>query len=179
LDESSAFTLPNPHNTQQFQPLDVFAHKREEVNILSVQKERTRRGKKSIYSPSSHKKCNSAKHSNSNLKPQNTLEKEKSQISCLYHKNTQNPKTKKKTNDLPRDLRGKITKKRGTPTSCVIPNTNPTKNRLQNLPAKIHQKDSANHRKGNREIQDPQANQKGTKECTPNLRYREDSLNKG
>jgi hypothetical protein len=46
---------------------------------------------------------------------------------------------------FPRDLRGKITKKRGTPTSCVIPKTNPTKKSLQNLPTKIPRKSSENN----------------------------------
>jgi hypothetical protein len=45
------------------------------------------------------------------------------------------------------DLRGKIIKKRGTPTSCVIPKTNPVKKHLQDLSTKIPRKGSENHRK--------------------------------
>jgi hypothetical protein len=44
-----------------------------------------------------------------------------------------------------RDLRGKITKKRATPTSCVIPKTNPTKKHLQILPTRVPRKGSENH----------------------------------
>jgi hypothetical protein len=69
------------------------------------------------------------------------------------------PRTRKppKLKEFLWELRGKITKKRGTPTLCVIPNTNPTKKLLQNLPTKIHQKGCENHRKQKR---DPQANHK-------------------
>jgi hypothetical protein len=47
-----------------------------------------------------------------------------------------------------RDLRGKITNKRGTPTSCVIPKTNLLKKYLQILLRKSPRKGSENHRKG-------------------------------
>jgi hypothetical protein len=62
-------------------------------------------------------------------------------------KNTspQAPLKTTKTNAFPRDLRGKITRKRGTPTSCVIPNTNPTMKLLQILPTKLLRKSSENH----------------------------------
>jgi hypothetical protein len=43
--------------------------------------------------------------------------------------------------------RGKITKKRGTPTSYVIPKKNPTKKHLQKLLTKIPRKSSENHQK--------------------------------
>jgi hypothetical protein len=46
------------------------------------------------------------------------------------------------------DLRGKITNKRGTPTSCVIPKTNPTKEYLQELLTKIPRKSSEKQQKG-------------------------------
>jgi hypothetical protein len=44
-----------------------------------------------------------------------------------------------------RDLRVKITEKRGTPTSCVIPKTNPAKKHLEILPIRIPRKGSENH----------------------------------
>jgi hypothetical protein len=53
-----------------------------------------------------------------------------------------------KSESFPQDLRDKITKKRGTPTSCVIPKANPTKKCLQKLPTKIPRKISENHQKG-------------------------------
>jgi hypothetical protein len=49
-------------------------------------------------------------------------------------------------------LRGKITKKRGTSTSCLTPNTNPTKKHLKNLPTKIHQKGLQKSPKNKNEI---------------------------
>jgi hypothetical protein len=45
-------------------------------------------------------------------------------------------------------LRGKITNKRGTPTSCVIPKTNPTREYLQELLTKIPRKSSEKQQKG-------------------------------
>jgi hypothetical protein len=45
-------------------------------------------------------------------------------------------------------LRGKVTKKRGTPTSCVIPKTNPAKKDLRKLLTKIPRKSPENNQKG-------------------------------
>jgi hypothetical protein len=81
----------------------------------------------------------------SNFKPQNSLEKEESQISDLYLKNSKNTKTTK-IEGLPTEFEGKITKKRGTPTSCVIPNTNPART----IPKPYYEnppKGSENHQK--------------------------------
>jgi hypothetical protein len=64
-----------------------------------------------------------------------------------------------KSKDVPRDLRGKITKKRGTPTSCVIPTIDPTKKHLEHLPTKIPRKGSENQQK--EKPRDSQENHKG------------------
>jgi hypothetical protein len=79
----------------------------------------------------------------------NFLQLPESQISSLYLKNTKNSKSTKIESFL-RDWRGKITKKRGTPTSCVTPKPNLAKKHLQNLPTKIPRKGSGNHRKRQR-----------------------------
>jgi hypothetical protein len=66
---------------------------------------------------------------------------------------TQRTKKPPKSKAFLQDLRGKITKKRGTPTSCVIPKTNPAKKHLQKLLTKISRKSSENHQKGKWERQ--------------------------
>jgi hypothetical protein len=50
-------------------------------------------------------------------------------------------------------LRGKITKKKGTPTSCVIPKKNPAKKHLQKLLTKIPRRALKITKKGKRERQ--------------------------
>jgi hypothetical protein len=66
-----------------------------------------------------------------------------------------------KSKDFPKDYRGKITKKRGTPASGVIPTTIPAKKCLQLLPTKITRKCSENPQK--EKLWDSQANHKGTR----------------
>jgi hypothetical protein len=50
--------------------------------------------------------------------------------------------------ELSTGLEGKVTKKRGTRSSCVTPTPNPEKKLLQNSATKIPRKVSENHQKG-------------------------------
>jgi hypothetical protein len=60
---------------------------------------------------------------------------------------TRAPTKTTKSESFPRVWRGKVTKKRGTRSSCVTPTPNPTKKRLQNSATKIPRKGSENHQK--------------------------------
>jgi hypothetical protein len=57
------------------------------------------------------------------------------------------PKTTK-SESFPQVWRGKVTKERGTRSSCVTPAPNPAKKCLQNFATKIPRKGSENHQKG-------------------------------
>jgi hypothetical protein len=61
---------------------------------------------------------------------------------------TRAPTKTTKSESFPRVWRGKITKKRGTRSSCVTPTPNPSKKCLQNSVTKIARKGSENHQKG-------------------------------
>jgi hypothetical protein len=61
---------------------------------------------------------------------------------------TRAPTKTTKSESFPRVWRGKVTKKRGTMSSCVTPTPNPAKKRLQNSATKIPRKGSENHKKG-------------------------------
>jgi hypothetical protein len=77
------------------------------------------------------------------LTPYN-YENRKSHASTSRTRSTRKPP---KSKAFLQDLRGKITRKKDTPTSCMIPKTNPAKKHLQNLPTRIPRKGSKNHRK--------------------------------
>jgi hypothetical protein len=61
---------------------------------------------------------------------------------------TRAPMKTTKSESFPRVWRGKVTKKRGTRSSCVTPTPNPAKKRLENSTTKIPRKGSENHQKG-------------------------------
>jgi hypothetical protein len=61
---------------------------------------------------------------------------------------TRAPTKTTKSESFPRVWRGKVTKKRGTWSSCVTPTSNPAKKRLQNSATIIPRKGSENHQKG-------------------------------
>jgi hypothetical protein len=61
---------------------------------------------------------------------------------------TRVPTKTTKSGSFPQVWRGKVTKKRGTRSSCVTPTPNPAKKRLQNFATKIPRKGSENHQKG-------------------------------
>jgi hypothetical protein len=61
---------------------------------------------------------------------------------------TRAPTKTTKSESFPQVWRGKVTKKRGTRSSCVTPRPNPAKKCLQNSAKKIPRKGSENHQKG-------------------------------
>jgi hypothetical protein len=61
---------------------------------------------------------------------------------------TRAPTKTTKSESFPQVWRGKVTKKRGTRSSCVTPTPNLAKKRLQNSATKIPRKGSENHQKG-------------------------------
>jgi hypothetical protein len=61
---------------------------------------------------------------------------------------TRAPTKTTKSESFPRVWRGKVTKERGTRSSCVTPAPNLAKKRLQNSATKIPRKGSENHQKG-------------------------------
>jgi hypothetical protein len=66
---------------------------------------------------------------------------------------TRAPTKTTKSESFPRVWTGKVTKKRGTRSSCVTPTPNPAKKCLQNSATKIPRKGSENHQKEKRERQ--------------------------
>jgi hypothetical protein len=68
--------------------------------------------------------------------------------SCDQTSRTRAPTKTTKSESFPRVWRGKVTKKRGTRSSCVTPTPNPAKKRLQKSATRIPRKGSKNHQKG-------------------------------
>jgi hypothetical protein len=71
--------------------------------------------------------------------------------SCGSTSRPRTPQKTTKSESFPRVWRGKVTKKRGTRSSCVTPTTNATKKCLQNSTTKFSRKGSENHQKGKME----------------------------